>query len=101
MMPVLHALRAGLTVSSATVQYTAPAAMKEQEERSLTFIRKRLMQVGAVHCWCIVGALLVRSCRSVCVWGCIGAVLGWCCGDVLWCCGAAVVVGALVVFCAL
>eukprot|EP00667_Euglena_gracilis_P015458 EG_transcript_16082 len=46
LMPVVRAARAGLRVVSVEVPFSAPPAMKEEEEGNLAFVEKRLMQIN-------------------------------------------------------
>ena len=45
-VPIVHAVRAGLVVGACEVPFEAPRAMKEEEEGDLAFIEKRLMQIN-------------------------------------------------------
>ena len=45
-VPVVHAVRAGLVVGACHVPFEAPRAMKEEEEGNLAFVEKRLMQIN-------------------------------------------------------
>jgi hypothetical protein len=45
-VPIVYAARQGLTVRSITVEFEAPAVMKEEEEGNLAFVEKRIMQLN-------------------------------------------------------
>lgn len=45
-IPIIHAIHAGLVVKGVSVPFRAPAVMKQQEERNFAFVEKRLMQIN-------------------------------------------------------
>lgn len=45
-IPIIHAIHAGLAVKGLTVPFRAPAIMKQEEERNFAFVEKRLMQIN-------------------------------------------------------
>jgi hypothetical protein len=45
-VPIVHAVRRGLSVCSVKVPFRAPAIMKEEEESNLEFVEKRIMQIN-------------------------------------------------------
>eukprot|EP00559_Dactyliosolen_fragilissimus_P001448 CAMPEP_0184868098 /NCGR_PEP_ID=MMETSP0580-20130426/29156_1 /TAXON_ID=1118495 /ORGANISM="Dactyliosolen fragilissimus" /LENGTH=268 /DNA_ID=CAMNT_0027368763 /DNA_START=163 /DNA_END=969 /DNA_ORIENTATION=- len=45
LVPIIHAMRSGLSVQSVTVDYAAPLEMKDQEQGNVTFIEKRWNQI--------------------------------------------------------
>lgn len=45
-VPLVHAFRKGLSVSSVSIRYRAPQEMKEEEEGDVDFIEKRLWQLN-------------------------------------------------------
>ena len=46
LVPLVHAMRKGLSIASVRVNYLAPREMKDQEEGNVEFIEKRLWQLN-------------------------------------------------------
>uniref|UniRef100_A0A7S1ZEB3 Uncharacterized protein n=1 Tax=Trieres chinensis TaxID=1514140 RepID=A0A7S1ZEB3_TRICV len=46
LVPIVHAMRKGLSITSIQVDYHGPLQMKAEEEGNITFIEKRLWQLN-------------------------------------------------------
>jgi len=47
-VPIVHAMRKGLSVASVSIGFDAPSEMKDQEEGNVEFIEKRLQQLQSL-----------------------------------------------------